>query len=71
MGWVGHVKRVRVGETVGIPFGNYGAQIIWKGAVCPGRMREGCSGGGWGLIDPRQTVQVLSASGQSPGDQPN
>lgn len=49
MGWVGYVKRVRVGETVGIPFGNYGAQIVWKGAVCPGRLREGCSDGwGWG-----------------------
>ena len=60
MGWVGYVKRVRVGDTVGIPFGNYGAQIVWKGSVCPERMREGCSEGrGWGLIDPRQAMQML------------
>ena len=60
MGWVGYVKRVRVGDTVGILFGNYGAQIVWKGSVCPERMREGCSEGrGWGLIDPRQAMQML------------
>lgn len=48
MGWVGYVKRVGVGETVGIPFGNYGAQIVWKGAVCPGRMRRDVLMGGDG-----------------------
>ena len=51
MGWVGCFKGVRVGEPVGSPFGNYGAQIIWEGSVCPGGMREGYSGAGGGGTD--------------------
>lgn len=59
MGWVGYVKKVGSRETVGIPFGNYGANSL-EGCCVSRKDEEECSDGwGWGLIDPRHTMKVL------------